>query len=106
MRLPRGAEILLDADVELLGAALKPQPATERERRWLGHLAETEQLAEEAARLGLAASGCGRLHMVDSLEWVGLRHRARSVSSSADRRLRSPRRALVELIPARFDSLW
>jgi hypothetical protein len=82
MRFLGGAEIPFDADVELLGAALKPQPASESERRRLGQLAETEQLAEKVTCLSLAAGWCSKLHMVDSLKWVGLRHGARSVPSS------------------------
>ena len=57
MRLARGGEIRLDADVELLRADPEPDPAAAPERLRFLELLEPEQLAEEAARGTLAAGG-------------------------------------------------
>ena len=57
MRLPRGRERLLDADVELLAVAERePGAAARAQRLGLLELLEPEQVAEEAPRLGLAAA--------------------------------------------------
>ena len=66
MRLARGGEIGLDADVELLRADPEPDAAAASERLRLLDLLEPEQLAEEAARGVLAAGGGGELDVVDA----------------------------------------
>jgi len=60
----RGGELDLDADVELLRAGSEPDAAARGESRWLGDLVETEQLAKEAARLGLATGRAGKLNVI------------------------------------------
>src|SRR5258708_35750263 len=49
VRLSGRPEGLLDADVDLLRAALKPEPAPRRERRRLRGLGPTQEHVEEAA---------------------------------------------------------
>ena len=66
MRLARGGEIGLDADVELLRADLEPDPAAASERLRLLELLEPEQVAEEPAGGVLAAGGSGELDVVDA----------------------------------------
>ena len=66
MRLPRGGEVRLDADVELVLPDAEPDAAACPDRLRLRDLLQPEQLAEEAAR-GLLAAGWGReLDVVDS----------------------------------------
>jgi hypothetical protein len=65
MRLPRGGEVVFDADVELASAAdCKPGAATWAQRLGLLELLQAEQIAEEAARLRLAARRRGELDVV------------------------------------------
>ena len=68
MRLAGGGEIGLDADVELLGAHLEPDAAAAPERLRFRDLVQPEQLAEEAARGGLAAGGGRQLNVVDAVD--------------------------------------
>jgi hypothetical protein len=68
VRLARWDEALLDADVELLGADSEPDAAARPQRLRLRHFLEPEQLAEEAARLGLAAGRRSYLDVVDPVE--------------------------------------
>ena len=68
MRLARGVEIGLDADVQLLRADLEPDPATASERLRLLDFLEPEQRAEEPAGGVLAADGSGKLDVVDAVE--------------------------------------
>ena len=76
MRLPRGGELGLDADVELLRADPEPDAASVCEQLRLLELLEPEQLAEEAARGVLAAGGGGELDVVDAVD-----HRLRLAGS-------------------------
>ena len=68
MRLSRGGEVGLDADVELLRADLEPDAAAAPERLRLLELGEPEQLAEEAAGGVLAAGGSGQLNVVEAVD--------------------------------------
>ena len=65
VRLARGSEVVLDAEVELHVAALEPAPAAAGLLRRLRDLDEAEQLGIEAARDGLAAPGNRELDVVD-----------------------------------------
>ena len=65
MRLAGGGEVRLDADVELLRADPEPDSATASEPLRLLELLESEQVAEEAARVGLAARRGGELDCTD-----------------------------------------
>ena len=58
MRLARGDEVRLDADVELLRADPEPDPAAASERLRLLDLREPEKRAEERA-CGVLATGGG-----------------------------------------------
>jgi hypothetical protein len=62
------SKILLDPNVDLLRAALKPQPAADGQGWGLRDLHEAEKLAEEAAPFALAVRRRGELHMIDALE--------------------------------------
>jgi hypothetical protein len=65
MRLLRRRERLLDADVKLAAVAEgEPHAAARAQRLRLLELFEAEQVAEEAARLGLAAGRRCELDMV------------------------------------------
>ena len=68
MRLPRRRELGLDADVELLRPDAEPDAAARPQRLRLRELLEPEQLAEEPARLRLAAGRRGELDVVDAVE--------------------------------------
>ncbi len=83
MRLLRRAEVLLDADVNLLRAALEPEATARGERGWLGELLEAETLPEEPARLRLAPGRCGELHVVDAEKGDGGAHAPGPYHSSA-----------------------
>ncbi len=61
-----GAEVALDADVQLLGAALKPAASARAERRWLFDFREAEERAVEFAGGGLASLGSGNLNVVQA----------------------------------------
>jgi hypothetical protein len=65
VRLAGGCERLLDADVELAAVAERePGSAARSQRLRLLELLEAEQVAEEPARLGLAARRRGDLDVV------------------------------------------
>ena len=66
--LARRDEALLDADVELLGTDSEPDASARPQRLRLRQFLEPEQLAEEAARLGLAAGRRSHLDVVDPVE--------------------------------------
>ena len=68
MRLARGREVRFDAHVELLRADPEPDPATAFERRRFLELLEPEELAEEAARVTLAARRGSELDVVDAAD--------------------------------------
>ena len=86
MRLPRRRELRLDPDVELLRPEPEPDAAAALQRLRLLDFLEAEQLAEEAARLGLAAGRRGELNVVDAVE-----------HSAQDRVARMRSEGLVEL---------
>jgi hypothetical protein len=65
MRLARRHEVVLEADVELLGAAPEPD-ATGFGPFGQRHLLEAEDAAEVAARLLFEAGRRGELHVVDA----------------------------------------
>ena len=76
MRLTRGGELGLDADVELLRTDPEPDAASASERLRLLELLEPEQLAEEASGGVFAAGGGGELDVVDAVD-----HRLRLAGS-------------------------
>lgn len=76
MRLPRGGELGLDADVELLRTDPKPDPTSVSERLRLLELLEPEQFAEERMGGVLAAGGSSELDVVDAVD-----HRLRLAGS-------------------------
>src|SRR5262249_43289688 len=59
-----GAELRVDAEVDLHGAALEPGPAPRGELRRLRALGDAEQLRVEAARVGLSPGGHRELDVV------------------------------------------
>ncbi len=61
-----GAEIVLDADVELLGAAFEPAAASCAERLRFFNFSHAEKSAIEIAGGGLAAFGSGNLDVIES----------------------------------------
>ena len=67
MRLARGREIGLDADVQLLCAHAEPDAAARLQRLGLLELVEPEQAGEERPRVLLAAGGRRELNVVDPL---------------------------------------
>ena len=68
MRLARRRERLLDADVQLLRPDPEPDPAAGAQRLGFSTSSRPEQLAEEAARLRLAAGRRSQLDVVDAVE--------------------------------------
>src|SRR4051794_21978260 len=66
MGLLRGAEWVLDADVQLLGSHAKPAAVGIRQGRRPRDLLEPEQLAVERARLCLAVRRRRDLHVIDA----------------------------------------
>ena len=66
VRLPRGRERLLDADVQLLRTRAEPAAAARRKHDRLRNLLEPEQPAVEHPRLVLAAGGRRDLNVVDA----------------------------------------
>jgi hypothetical protein len=66
--LARGAEVLGDADVQLLRAGREPDAAAGAERLRLVELAQPEQAAVEPARLALAAGRRGHLHVIEAVD--------------------------------------
>ncbi len=67
MRLARGRELLLDADVQLTAVAERePCPAPPPQRLGLLDLLQAEQLPEEAALRRLAARRRGDLDVVET----------------------------------------
>jgi hypothetical protein len=65
MRLPRRGERVFDADVKLASLAdCKPDATTRAQRLGLFELLQAKQIAEEAARLRLAARRRGELDVV------------------------------------------
>ena len=68
MRLPRGRELRLDPDVQLLRADAEPDPASSPQRLRLLQLLEPEQLTEEPACVLLAAGRGGELDVGDAVE--------------------------------------
>ena len=64
----RRPEVPLDADVDLLSAALEPEAASDGERSGFGQFRKAEQLAEEVTCLALAAGRRGQLDVIDSSE--------------------------------------
>ncbi len=69
MRLARGTEVGVDADVELLVADGEPHAAAAGKRGGLGDLGEAEQLAEEPPRVGLASGRRGDLNVIETHRW-------------------------------------
>ncbi len=61
-----GAEIVLDADVELLGAAFEPAAASCAERLRFFNFSHAEKSAIEIAGGGLAAFGSSDLDVIES----------------------------------------
>jgi hypothetical protein len=66
VRLLGGPKVALDADVDLLASALKPEPTAGCERRGLGQFLKAEELAEEPASFGLATGRRCELHVIDT----------------------------------------
>jgi hypothetical protein len=60
-----GVEVLFDADVKLLGAALKPASAARAKRLWFFDLLEAKERAIEFASGGFAALRSGDLDVID-----------------------------------------
>jgi len=65
VRLARGPEILLDAEMQLDAVAAEPAPVPRGEAGRLVQLVQPEHAAIELAEHGLAARRAGELHMVD-----------------------------------------
>jgi hypothetical protein len=65
MRLARGPEALLHAEVELYAVAAEPAAAARGERGRFRDLVQPEHVAIELAERRLAAGRAGHLHMVD-----------------------------------------
>src|SRR5512138_2677744 len=65
MRLARGPEVLLDAEVQLDAVAAEPAPAARGKPRWFLDLVQPEHPAVELAQRRLAARRAGQLHVVD-----------------------------------------
>jgi len=61
-----GAEIVLDADVELLGAAFEPAAASCAERLRFFNFSHAEKSAIEIAGGGFTAFGSGNLDVIES----------------------------------------
>jgi hypothetical protein len=72
MRLARGPEILLDAEVELHAVAAEPAAAARGQRGWFRDLVQPEHGAVELAERWLAARRAGQLHVVDHPVWLSL----------------------------------
>src|SRR5262245_1310036 len=66
MRLPRGAELALDAEVNLDVRTLEPCSAARGHRRRLGPLWDTEHASIEGPRLGLLAGRHRQLDVIDA----------------------------------------
>jgi hypothetical protein len=65
MRLARGPEIRLDAEVELHAVAAEPAAAARGQPGWFRDLVQPEHGAVELAERWLAARRAGQLHVVD-----------------------------------------
>src|ERR1700733_1175362 len=65
MRLKRWAKVLLDAEMELLRAELKPDAAAHFEVRRLFQFRQTEQVAIEGARFGFLAARHRQQQMIE-----------------------------------------
>jgi len=61
-----GAEIVLDADVELLGAAFEPTATPGAKRFWFFNLRHAEKSAIEIPRSGFAAFRSSDLDVIES----------------------------------------
>src|SRR5207244_13646801 len=65
MRLARGPEVLLHAEVELHAVAAEPAAAARGQRGRLRYLVQPEHVAVELAERWLAARWAGQLHVMD-----------------------------------------
>jgi hypothetical protein len=65
VRLARGHEVGLDANVQLLVADREPDAAARLELLWFRELAQAEQPAVEVARLGLGGRRSGDLDVIE-----------------------------------------
>jgi hypothetical protein len=66
VRLACGREPLVDADVELVVAEREPDASAGPQWLRFVELRQSQQLAEEAPRLGLRARWSGELHVVEA----------------------------------------
>jgi len=65
VRLGSGAEVVLDADVQLEGSAAEPGTATRSEHGRLGHLGHAEHRPVELPQRVFRSARCGELHVVE-----------------------------------------
>jgi hypothetical protein len=68
MRLSRGGKIGIYADVELVVATLKPDPAPLLQLLGLLYFFHTEDVSKKPSRRILAPRWCGKLHMIDTIK--------------------------------------